>query len=178
MGETLEVQTTCGGKHEQAWDEEAASDHNGKRKKLTRALADRTFSSGSTTRFTCPYFKRNWKKYSQWTSSASRRGKRPGDAESVVLMMKLTKAGWLRWKKAVGCAQASWAHNRTSFPGPGWDEVHRVKYILFFFFLFFSSWWTFPNTCRAHLYRRHALPTQCPRCWEVLKADNLLSSHL
>ncbi|KAK0627957.1 hypothetical protein B0T14DRAFT_146593 [Immersiella caudata] len=45
----------------------------------------------------------------------------------------------------------------TSCPGPGWDEVHRVK---------------------THLYRRHALPIQCPRCWGVFKSDELLRSHL
>ncbi|KAK3358519.1 hypothetical protein B0T24DRAFT_540256 [Lasiosphaeria ovina] len=48
-------------------------------------------------------------------------------------------------------------HKWTSCPGPGWDEVHRVK---------------------THLYRRHALPIQCPRCWEVFKSDNQLRSHL
>jgi hypothetical protein len=45
----------------------------------------------------------------------------------------------------------------TSCPGPGWDEVHRVK---------------------THLYRRHPLPTQCPRCWEPFKADAPLQEHL
>ncbi|KAK3390701.1 hypothetical protein B0H63DRAFT_388880 [Podospora didyma] len=45
----------------------------------------------------------------------------------------------------------------TSCPGPGWDEVHRVK---------------------THLYRRHALPIQCPRCWDVFKGDNQLRAHL
>lgn len=45
----------------------------------------------------------------------------------------------------------------TSCPGPGWDEVHRVK---------------------THLYRRHTLPIQCPRCWGVFKSDELLRSHL
>ncbi|KAK4445420.1 hypothetical protein QBC34DRAFT_306863 [Podospora aff. communis PSN243] len=45
----------------------------------------------------------------------------------------------------------------TSCPGPGWDEVHRVK---------------------THLYRRHALPIQCPRCWGVFKSDELLRTHL
>ncbi|EAQ87107.1 hypothetical protein CHGG_03726 [Chaetomium globosum CBS 148.51] len=45
----------------------------------------------------------------------------------------------------------------TSCPGPGWDEVHRVK---------------------THLYRRHALPIQCPRCWETFKTDGQLQLHL
>ncbi|KAK4158217.1 hypothetical protein C8A00DRAFT_39412 [Chaetomidium leptoderma] len=45
----------------------------------------------------------------------------------------------------------------TSCPGPGWDEVHRVK---------------------THLYRRHPLPIQCPRCWEIFKVDGQLQSHL
>ncbi|KAK4096042.1 hypothetical protein N658DRAFT_64785 [Parathielavia hyrcaniae] len=45
----------------------------------------------------------------------------------------------------------------TSCPGPGWDEVHRVK---------------------THLYRRHALPIQCPRCWGVFKTDGQLQTHL
>ncbi|KAH6855545.1 hypothetical protein B0I37DRAFT_411529 [Chaetomium sp. MPI-CAGE-AT-0009] len=47
--------------------------------------------------------------------------------------------------------------NWTSCPGPGWDEVHRVK---------------------THLYRRHALPIQCPRCWDTFKEDSQLQSHL
>lgn len=34
------------------------------------------------------------------------------------------------------------------------------------------------DTRRTHLYRRHALPIQCPRCWEVFKEEKLLSSHL
>ncbi|KAL2258177.1 hypothetical protein VTK26DRAFT_8624 [Humicola hyalothermophila] len=45
----------------------------------------------------------------------------------------------------------------TSCPGPGWEEVHRVK---------------------THLYRRHQLPIQCPRCWEAFKADGELQQHL
>ncbi|KAH7006971.1 hypothetical protein EDB80DRAFT_893436 [Ilyonectria destructans] len=45
----------------------------------------------------------------------------------------------------------------TSCPGPGWDEIHRVK---------------------AHLYRRHALPLQCPRCWEPFRAEDALREHL
>ncbi|KAK3293800.1 uncharacterized protein B0H64DRAFT_173147 [Chaetomium fimeti] len=45
----------------------------------------------------------------------------------------------------------------TSCPGPGWDEVHRVK---------------------THLYRRHPLPIQCPRCWETFKAEAQLQLHL
>lgn len=31
---------------------------------------------------------------------------------------------------------------------------------------------------RTHLYRRHPLPIQCPRCWEAFKADSQLQSHL
>lgn len=31
---------------------------------------------------------------------------------------------------------------------------------------------------RTHLYRRHALPLQCPRCWDVFKVDESLSEHL
>ncbi|KAL2148641.1 hypothetical protein VTH82DRAFT_2195 [Thermothelomyces myriococcoides] len=45
----------------------------------------------------------------------------------------------------------------TSCPGPGWDEVHRVK---------------------THLYRRHTLPIQCPRCWEQFKVESQLQDHL
>ncbi|KAK4235744.1 hypothetical protein C8A03DRAFT_17557 [Achaetomium macrosporum] len=45
----------------------------------------------------------------------------------------------------------------TSCPGPGWDEVHRVK---------------------THLYRRHQLPIQCPRCWTVFSTDDQRQSHL
>ncbi|KAK0715349.1 hypothetical protein B0H67DRAFT_580501 [Lasiosphaeris hirsuta] len=89
---------------------EHASDHDGRRKKPRRTPADTSITSGGK-KFACPYFKRNRKKYSKWTSC----------------------------------------------PGPGWDEVHRVK---------------------THLYRRHALPISCPRCWEIFKTDDLRSLHL
>ncbi|KAH7151376.1 hypothetical protein DER46DRAFT_638943 [Fusarium sp. MPI-SDFR-AT-0072] len=42
--------------------------------------------------------------------------------------------------------------------GPGWVEIHRVK--------------------RGHLYRRHALPPQCPRCWQDFKTEQLRDVHL
>ncbi|VBB74117.1 Putative protein of unknown function [Podospora comata] len=45
----------------------------------------------------------------------------------------------------------------TSCPGPGWEEVHRVK---------------------THLYRRHRLPIQCPRCWDTFEEDTILQNHL
>ncbi|GAB1318649.1 metalloendopeptidase [Madurella fahalii] len=76
-----------------------------------RRKRPRTESSDEPRRFACPYYKRNPKRYSKWTSC----------------------------------------------PGPGWDEVHRVK---------------------AHLYRRHALPLQCPRCWEPFRADCAFREHL
>ncbi|KAK4209627.1 hypothetical protein QBC37DRAFT_430117 [Rhypophila decipiens] len=44
----------------------------------------------------------------------------------------------------------------TSCPGPGWEEVHRVK---------------------THLYRRHGRPPQCPRCWAVFSTDDDLQVH-
>ncbi|KAK4454189.1 S-adenosyl-L-methionine-dependent methyltransferase [Podospora aff. communis PSN243] len=46
----------------------------------------------------------------------------------------------------------------TSCPGPGWTQVHRIK--------------------SDHLYRRHALPPQCPRCWEPFGSDDALREHL
>ncbi|KAK1826118.1 hypothetical protein QBC39DRAFT_235185, partial [Podospora conica] len=85
-------------------------DHDGRRKKARKSDNLNTASAGQR-KFACPYFKRNKKKYSKWTSC----------------------------------------------PGPGWDEVHRVK---------------------THLYRRHALPIQCVRCWEVFKTDEALNAHL
>ncbi|KAF2728720.1 hypothetical protein EJ04DRAFT_476937 [Polyplosphaeria fusca] len=45
---------------------------------------------------------------------------------------------------------------RRSCVGPGWDEVRRVK---------------------EHLYRNHALPIFCPRCYEIFKVDALLHEH-
>lgn len=45
----------------------------------------------------------------------------------------------------------------TTCPGPGWEELHRVK---------------------EHLYRRHRLPIQCPRCWDRFDDDDLLRTHL
>ncbi|GAB1316788.1 hypothetical protein MFIFM68171_06998 [Madurella fahalii] len=49
------------------------------------------------------------------------------------------------------------APSRGTEDGDGWEEVHRVK---------------------THLYRRHPLPIQCPRCWDVFKADSQLQLHL
>lgn len=31
---------------------------------------------------------------------------------------------------------------------------------------------------RGHLHRRHALPPQCPRCWEIFKSEGLRDAHL
>ncbi|AEO70981.1 uncharacterized protein THITE_127193 [Thermothielavioides terrestris NRRL 8126] len=81
---------------------------------------------------------------------------------------KRSKAGFLAAEAAGGTGNRKFAcpyfkrnprkyRKWTSCPGPGWDEVHRVK---------------------THLYRRHQLPIQCPRCWEVFKADSALQSHL
>jgi len=64
-------------------DDAVASDHDGRRKKPKRVPADKAMAGGEGKKFACPYFKRNRKKYSKWTSC----------------------------------------------PGPGWDEVHRVKYV-------------------------------------------------
>ncbi|KAL2196686.1 hypothetical protein P885DRAFT_36905 [Corynascus similis CBS 632.67] len=87
------------------------TDGDGRRKKSKRTPSAATTGNGGSRKFACPYFKRNPRKYRQWTSC----------------------------------------------PGPGWDEVHRVK---------------------THLYRRHPLPIQCPRCWESFKTDAQLQSHL
>ncbi len=58
------------------------ADGDGRRKKAKRGLVDAaTPGQGGGKKFACPYFKRNPKKYRNWTSC----------------------------------------------PGPGWDEVHRVK---------------------------------------------------
>ncbi|EAA28616.2 hypothetical protein GE21DRAFT_6784 [Neurospora crassa] len=76
-------------------------DHDGRRK---RQKVD------DGRKFACPFFKRNARKYSKWTSC----------------------------------------------PGPGWDEIHRVK---------------------SHLYRRHEL-IQCPRCWSTHKNNKSLVAHL
>lgn len=62
-------------------DEGIASDHDGRRKKARKG-DNANAALGGQRKFACPYFKRNKKKYSKWTSC----------------------------------------------PGPGWDEVHRVKY--------------------------------------------------
>jgi len=31
---------------------------------------------------------------------------------------------------------------------------------------------------RAHLYKRHALPLQCPRCWEPFRGEGFYRQHL
>ncbi|KAK3986407.1 hypothetical protein QBC44DRAFT_248364 [Cladorrhinum sp. PSN332] len=88
-------------------------DGDGRRKKAKKTTPDASgaVGGGGKQKFACPYFKRNPRKYRNWTSC----------------------------------------------PGPGWEEVHRVK---------------------THLYRRHALPLQCPRCWDVFKTDTVLQAHL
>lgn len=63
-------------------------DGDGRRKKAKRAPTATVAGLGSGARkFACPYFKRNPKKYRNWTSC----------------------------------------------PGPGWEEVHRVKYVVRYF---------------------------------------------
>ncbi|KAF2728684.1 hypothetical protein EJ04DRAFT_581168 [Polyplosphaeria fusca] len=47
--------------------------------------------------------------------------------------------------------------NRRTCPGPGWPTVHRMK---------------------EHLYRSHAQPISCPRCYQMFDADSDLSNHL
>lgn len=47
--------------------------------------------------------------------------------------------------------------NRRTCPGPGWPTVHRMK---------------------EHLYRSHAQPICCPRCYQMFDADSDLSIHL
>ncbi|KAF2280372.1 uncharacterized protein EI97DRAFT_455271 [Westerdykella ornata] len=47
--------------------------------------------------------------------------------------------------------------NRRTCPGPGWPTVHRMK---------------------EHLYRAHAQPIFCPRCYTMFDADSDLSNHL
>jgi hypothetical protein len=74
----------------------------------------------------------------------------------------------------------------TSCPGPGWNEVHRVKYVSFESCPLFLLSYPFPMSalfstdtlCRTHLYRRHQLPIQCPRCWTVFKTDDQRQLHL
>jgi len=79
-GESTGTPDTHGAKHAQSWEEDGASDHDGRRKKPKRVGTEKG-ASGPSKKFACPFFKRNRKKYSKWTSC----------------------------------------------PGPGWDEVHRVK---------------------------------------------------
>ncbi|KAF2660897.1 hypothetical protein K491DRAFT_711474 [Lophiostoma macrostomum CBS 122681] len=47
--------------------------------------------------------------------------------------------------------------NRRTCPGPGWPTVHRMK---------------------EHLYRSHAQPIYCPRCYSMFDADSDLANHL
>lgn len=47
--------------------------------------------------------------------------------------------------------------NRRTCPGPGWPTVHRMK---------------------EHLYRAHAQPIYCPRCYTVFDADSDFAQHL
>ncbi|KXX82104.1 hypothetical protein MMYC01_201557 [Madurella mycetomatis] len=55
--------------------------------------------------------------------------------------------------------------------GVGRSTPRQVRCPLFLVF------WTL-TARRTHLYRRHPLPIQCPRCWDVFKADSQLQLHL
>ncbi|KAF2464638.1 uncharacterized protein BDR25DRAFT_95944 [Lindgomyces ingoldianus] len=46
--------------------------------------------------------------------------------------------------------------NRRTCPGPGWPTVHRMK---------------------EHLYRSHAQPIFCPRCYATFDSDNDYAAH-
>lgn len=65
-----------------------------------------------------------------------------------------------------------WAAKRVC-AGPGWQSSHRVKYCT-------SSPPLMPaaDIHREHLFRRHALPIQCPRCATSFENDNELRGHL
>ncbi|KAH8886341.1 hypothetical protein GQ53DRAFT_612925, partial [Thozetella sp. PMI_491] len=56
----------------------------------------------------------------------------------------------------------------TTCLGPGWTEIHRVKQVNP----------TFGKFSVNHLHRRHALPPQCPRCWEAFETDSSRDAHL
>ncbi|KAJ4289659.1 hypothetical protein N0V90_010988 [Kalmusia sp. IMI 367209] len=47
--------------------------------------------------------------------------------------------------------------NRRTCPGPGWPTVHRMK---------------------EHLYRSHAQPIYCPRCYSMFDSDSDFSAHI
>ncbi|KAH4037652.1 hypothetical protein HBI56_222930 [Parastagonospora nodorum] len=47
-------------------------------------------------------------------------------------------------------------HHSGACCGPGWDSVHRIK---------------------AHLYRVHAVPLHCRRCYATFKTESLLTEH-
>lgn len=47
--------------------------------------------------------------------------------------------------------------NRRTCPGPGWPTVHRMK---------------------EHLYRSHAQPIYCPRCYAMFDSDAECNNHL
>jgi hypothetical protein len=56
--------------------------------------------------------------------------------------------------------------------GPGWDSVHRTKYV---------SWTTktvlLTNGIREHVYRRHARPIACQRCSTIFDSEASLTYH-
>ena len=67
-----------------------------------------------------------------------------------------------------------------SCPGPGWNTVHRIKYVSNYLCNFYSSLRVIANVrSREHLYRRHALPKfVCDRCFEPFQdADSLRLHH-
>ena len=63
--------------------------------------------------------------------------------------------------------------NHRSCPGPGWQNVARVKFVI----RSISSG-TVLTLNREHLFRRHIQPIHCPKCFLQFKEASALAAHL
>jgi hypothetical protein len=61
--------------------------------------------------------------------------------------------------------------SRRSCIGPGWTDVHRVKYVPV------SQLEIMLTETRDHLYKHHTRPIQCQRCWEEFAKTSDFSIH-
>jgi hypothetical protein len=72
-----------------------------------------------------------------------------------------------------------------SCAGPGWDTIHRLKYVRFFYSEEFkdndglrvSIYMNGIDVCREHIYRRHALPIVCARCGKQFDTEITMQKH-
>jgi hypothetical protein len=66
-------------------------------------------------------------------------------------------------------------HKHRACSGPGWDTVHRLKYVLTSYKDVQRS---LTQCFRGHLYRSHAMTPHCGRCYMTFEKDAQVTEHL